>query len=264
MTSHTTNPTALRRNLARIYWLELQCEVLKHWRMPIYSLSTLLFPMMFYVLFALMFGRELIGDVTVATYMLATYGAFGVIGAALFAFGVGVATERAQGWMRLKQASPMPPLAYFVAKAAVALAFSALVVASLFMLGYLIAGIRLPASSWLALFGTLLLGALPFSAMGLWFGYLLGPNSAPVVLNLVYIPMVFVSGLWIPMSQLPTLVQQIGRYLPAYYAGQLALAPLGANLAPVASSLAWLAAYTAIFMLLAVAAYRRSHGQRYG
>ena len=41
----------------------------------------------------------------VATYLLATYATFGVIGAALFGFGVGVAVERGQGWMLLKRAS---------------------------------------------------------------------------------------------------------------------------------------------------------------
>ena len=48
--------------------------------------------------------------------MLATYGAFGVIGAALFGFGVSVAVERGQGWMRLSGSRRCPRLAWFVAK----------------------------------------------------------------------------------------------------------------------------------------------------
>ena len=39
----------------------------------------------------------------------------------------------------------------------------------------------------------LVIGALPFCAIGLAFGYLVGPNSAPAVLNLVYLPMAFAS-----------------------------------------------------------------------
>ena len=79
------------------------------------------------------------------TYMLATYGAFGVIGCALFGFGVGVAIERGQGWMRLKRVSPMPALAYFVAKIAMSASFATVIVAALFVLGATFGGVRMPA-----------------------------------------------------------------------------------------------------------------------
>ena len=65
--------------------------------------------------------------------------------------------------------------------------------------------------------------------MGLAFGYALGPNSAPTMLNLVNLPMAFASGLYIPLSQLPPFVQHLAPYLPAYHFGQLALAAIGAH-----------------------------------
>jgi ABC-2 type transport system permease protein len=138
----STSPK-LRRNLIRIYWLEAKAEFLKTWRIPAYSVATLAFPLMFYTIFGLTFRQDS-GPVNSATYLLATYGAFGIIGAALFGFGVGVAVERGQGWMRLKRASPMPPTAYFVAKIVMALFFSALVALSLFTLGFLFGDVRLP------------------------------------------------------------------------------------------------------------------------
>ena len=57
--------------------------------------------------------------------------------------------------------------------------------------------------------------------MGLAFGYLVGPNSAPAVLNLVWLPMAFASGLWIPISQLPQFVQPVAAFLPPYHFAQL-------------------------------------------
>ena len=100
---------------------------------------------MFYVIFGLTFADESAGPVGVTTYMLATYGAFGVIGSSLFGFGVSVAMERGQGWMRLKRVSPMPPLAYFVAKVVMSASFAALIVISLFVLGATFGGVRMPA-----------------------------------------------------------------------------------------------------------------------
>ena len=90
---------------------------------------------MFYLLFGVMFGRGTVGGVSMATYLIATYGAFGVIGAALFGFGVGVAIERGQGWMLLKRASPMPPMAFFAAKLAMCTIFAAAVFFVLAALG---------------------------------------------------------------------------------------------------------------------------------
>jgi ABC-2 type transport system permease protein len=220
---------------------------------------------MFYALFGLMFGNRDTGGVRMAVYMLATYGAFGVIGASLFGFGVGVATERGQGWMRLKRASPMPPAAYFVAKLLVALSFSAAVVLGLFGLAALVGGVFLPLGTYGALFAILLLGALPFAAMGLMFGYLVGPNSAPAVLNLVYLPMAFFSGLWVPIDQLPAFVQRLAPYLPPYHYAQLALGVFGWQQSSSPwTHVIWLALFTVFFLAAALLLYRRDDGKTYG
>ncbi len=259
-------PVAGRRpSQLKLYRIEATHEILKLIRVPIFAISTLAFPLMFYVLFGLTFADETAGGVRVATYMLATYGAFGVIGSGLFGFGVGVAVERGQGWMRLKRVSPMPPLAYFIAKVAMSTAFAALIVAALFTLGATLGGARLPADQWILLGGVLILGALPFCAMGLAFGYLVGPNSAPALLNLIYLPMAFASGLWLPISQLPEVVQSIAPFLPPYHFAQLALGTFGAAQgdSPVLH-LGALAVFTIGFLALAAWGYRRDEGRTYG
>ena len=192
------------------------------------------------------------------TYLLVTYGAFGVIGAALFGFGVSVAVERGQGWMRLKRVAPMPPLAYFVAKVLMSLAFATIIVVGLFALGALLGGVRLGPGQWAAVGLALVAGALPFSAMGLAFGYLVGPNSAPAVLNLAWLPMAFASGLWIPIGQLPPLVQSVAPFLPPYHFVQLALGTIGASEggSPVAHAGAVLG-FTVVFLLVAAWGFRR-------
>src|SRR5947209_4486870 len=119
--------------MARVYWMETKMEFLKLLRMRTYSMSTILFPLMFYCFFGLAMGRQQSTELpmTIARYLLATYGAFAIVGATLYAFGVGVAVERGQGWMQVKRTSPMPIPAYFLAKAAVATTFGAIVVALL-------------------------------------------------------------------------------------------------------------------------------------
>lgn len=246
-----------------IYLLETRYELLKNLRLPMYSVPTVAFPLVFYCLFGFAFRSE--GGFDMATYLLATYGAFGVIGASLFGFGVGVAVERGQGWLLLKRATPMPPGAYLFAKTAMALLFSATIVGGLFALGALFGGVRLPAGNWWALAAVLIAGALPFSAFGLAMGCLSGPNAAPAIANLLLLPTAFLSGLWVPVQALPGWMQAIAPCLPPYHFAELALRALGMpDRAPAATAAAVLAGFTALSLAVAAWAYRRDEGRTYG
>lgn len=263
------NPTATitePRSLAHIYALEAKYELLKTLRMPAYAIPTVSFPLLFYVFFGLAFGGgNSAGSVTMATYLLATYGTFGVIGASLFGFGVGVAIERGQGWMLLKRATPMPPMAYFTAKISMALTFSTILVLGLFALGAAFGSVSMPAQTWGSLAAILIAGALPFCAFGLFLGYLCGPNSAPAIVNLLYLPLAFLSGLWIPVQALPGILQKLAPALPPYHLSQLALAQIGANSGPAAwVSILYLVIFTLVSLGLAYLGYRRDEGKTYG
>ena len=258
-------PRFTRRSLLRVYRTEAWQEFLKLIRLPIFAVTTIALPLMFYVIFGITFAGEQAGGVGMTTYMLVTYGAFGVIGVALFGFGVSVAVERGQGWMRLKRVAPMPPLAYFVGKVVMSLAVATIIVLAMFTLGAIVGGVRLDPQQWVAAGLALVAGALPFSAMGLAFGYLVGPNSAPAVLNLVWLPMAFASGLWIPISQLPDVVQSVAVALPPYHFVQLALGTIGASEggSPVVHA-AGVLGFTLLFLVVATWGFRRDEGRTYG
>ncbi|MCX6632557.1 MAG: hypothetical protein NTW28_33550, partial [Candidatus Solibacter sp.] len=77
--------------MMRVYWLEARTELLKYARMKSYSLSTILFPLMFYCFFGLAMPSQPGGSTSMARYLIATYGAFAIMGSTLYAFGVGIA-----------------------------------------------------------------------------------------------------------------------------------------------------------------------------
>src|SRR6202000_2137054 len=94
-----------------------------------FSLSTIGFPVMFYILFGIANRNAIIsGNIRIAKYMLGGYACFGLIGAALFGIGVGVASEIAAGWLELKRGSPMAAAAYLFAKCASAVGFGLIIV----------------------------------------------------------------------------------------------------------------------------------------
>jgi len=253
--------------MTHVYWMEAKSEFLKLLRMRTYSISTVMFPLMFYCFFGLAMGREQQpgASMPMARYLLATYGAFAVVGATLYAFGVGVAVERGLGWLQLKRASPMPPAAYFLAKAAVSLTFGAVVVALLFALGALFGGVQMPAEQWLALGGTLVVGAIPFCALGLAIGNFAGPNSAPATVNMIYMPLAFCAGLWIPLEFLPGALKLIAPFLPTYHFAQIALGMLHApTQGTTMGHVEALAAFTIIFAGIAWLGNSREGEKMYG
>lgn len=213
----------------RTHLLEMKYEFLKTWRMPDFTLPTLLFPVAFYMFFGVLLGVKSVGKLTLAEYLLATYGAFGVIGAALFGFGVSVATERGQGWLEAKRTTPMPISAYFLSKLVLAAIFGTIIVILLITLGTLFGNVVMPLSQSLALLGVLVAGSIPFCAIGLAIGFLAGPSSATPIMNIIYLPLGALSGLWIPIEFLPRNLQVAALWMPPYHYGQLALHVTGGS-----------------------------------
>jgi len=271
--SATTFPTptlAPRRSLGRmlaIYAKEAKYELLKNTRIPVYAISTIAFPLMFYVLFGIVLSKSA-DRADNATYMLATMGCFGVMAVSLFGFGVSLAMERGQGWLQVKRASPMPVGAYFTAKLFAAVVFSTVIMLLLLAVGYTFGGVHLPAATTAKLVAILVAGSIPFSAMGLAIGYFAKPNSAPAVVNLLYLPMSFCSGLWIPLFMLPHGLQALAKFLPPFHLAQLALdtAGINVNMQPTSNlgHVEALIAFTLIFLGLAAVGYRRDEGKTYG
>jgi len=203
---------------ARVLRQEIRYEFLKMLRLRAFSLSVIGFPVMFYFLFGVSNRHT-----EWARYLLASYSCFGMVGASLFGLGAGIAMERMQGWLELKQASPMPRLAYLAAKTVACSAFALIIVALLVTLGVTLGGVAMTAGEALKLAGITLAGALPFASMGLLLSLVMPANAAPGIINLIYLPMSFMSGLWMPLSMLPHWMQKMAPALPTYHYAQLAL-----------------------------------------
>jgi ABC-2 type transport system permease protein len=266
ITLNTAQVPRSPRQFAAIYLKEAKYEFLKNLRLRTYTASVMSFPIMFYVLFGLfLFSKEAIDGTRGPTYLIASYGTFGVMGASLFGTAAGLASDRGLGWLQVKRASPMPPFAYFVAKATTSLIFSAIIVLALFTLGIAFGGVRMSIVDFARLFTTLVAGSLPFSAMGLALGYFAGPNSAPPMINLIYLPMSVCSGLWVPFMFLPKILRQIALALPSYHLSQLALGVVGAG-THQSAALHWemLAAFTMICLGVARIGFQRDQEKMYG
>ena len=142
--STTQQPRASVRSigaLARIFRKETKYEFLKLLRNKQFCLATIGFPVMFYTLFGLSNHKAIYGNFQLAKYLMGGYACFGLVGAALFGIGVGMAAEISAGWLEVKRASPMPPMAYLFAKCITAIAFGLIIVSILITLGASFGGV---------------------------------------------------------------------------------------------------------------------------
>jgi ABC-2 type transport system permease protein len=203
---------------ANVLRKETRYEFLRMLRLKVFSLSVVGFPVMFYLLFG-----TLNSHTEYARYLLASYSCFGMVGASLFGLGAGIAMERMQGWLELKQASPMPRFAYLAAKTISCASFAMVIVCLLTLIGITLGGVHITVVEFLKLAGITLAGAIPFASMGLLLSFLMPPTAGPGIINLIYLPMSFASGLWMPIQILPRWMQRIAPALPTYHYGQLAL-----------------------------------------
>ena len=254
-----TPPTGFVRSL-RIFFIETRYEFVRMLRTRTFSLSVIGFPVMFYVLFGLLLnrGEHFGGGQTAARYLLAGYAVFGAVGAALFGVGVGLAAELNAGWLELKRASPMPALAYLLAKCCTAMAFGVIIVCLLVLLGLAFGHVSLTLSQFAAMIGLTLVNAIPFASMGLLVALLVPMNSAPGITNMIYLPMSFLGGLWLPTQALPHFLQVFAPVLPTFHAGQLMIGTLGfAVIGSRTSHWLYLAGFTMVLLGVASIVFHR-------
>lgn len=251
-------PRMSTRALLGAYRGEIVGECLRYLRSPAFVLPSLLFPCVFYLMFAVLLNRH--GGVEVGRYMLSAYLVFGIMGPGLFGFGVALANDRENGLLTLKRALPMPPAAHLLAKAVMAMMMATIIAALLLALGVGLAKVPLTAMQLLQLLVLAPLGALPFCALGTLIGSLAKGSAAAAIVNLVYLPMAFLSGLWVPLAALPALFARVAMLSPAWHLHQLALQAAG--LSSAGSSLVHLLMLvTFSALMLVLAAYRlRRHG----
>jgi len=267
MSAIAVRPTRSTPRLApigRTLWKQTRAQWRLLLRQPAVSLIAIILPVLLYVLFALPSAhRAYSSNVSMGAYMLASLGAYGVGLIMVFTFGATVAIDRGQKNDLLMRATPLPPAVDIAARASVAIVFAVITLLVLFAVA-IFAGVRLQPMTWLAIMATLVIGSLPLLGLGLAVAYLISPNAAVAIVNVIYMLLAFASGFLAPMNQLPNFVQQLAVYLPTYHYAQLAWGAIGVPSENVLVSAAWLVGYAVVFFGIALWAYRRDASRRSG
>lgn len=216
-----TLTTPLRFTL-RILALETRADLSRLLRTPAFSVPTLLFPVMFYLLFGVMTGAHN-ANPQIATQIFARFVVFGVMAPGLFGTGVTLAMDRERGLLELKRALPLPSGIYLAAKLITAMLLSGCTAILLMLFAATLGHVVLLTTQWGALLILAIIGVLPFCAIGLVIGSLVKGTAAPAIINLIYLPMAFLSGVLMPLSVLPHVIAQLAPLWPTYHLAGVAM-----------------------------------------
>jgi ABC-2 type transport system permease protein len=264
--TNTINPSHSRSNAITSLVANIRVEFFAMLRNPASLVPTLLFPVMFWFFFGLPNANQKSeSGFNIGAYILASFATYSIIQTVLFNLGIFIAIERSSGWYRFLRTTPFRVWVLFSAKMIGVLGLGLIALTLLLTVGAFSAGIQLPFGTWLEIIGRALIAMLPFAALAVAIGYLAsGPGSASPIINLIFFPMSFGSGLFIPLDGLPKIVQDIAPFLPAYHAGEFVRRAIGAGQrSSDLENLLWLAGFTVAFLALAVWAYKRDEGTNY-
>jgi ABC-2 type transport system permease protein len=243
-----------RARVLRAYLIEAKYEFLHMLRTPVFVIPFLVLPAGIYLFATLMASRDIHAHPGIATFLLTGFSVFAIVGPTLFGVGCPLAIERDAGLLRLKRAQPAPTGAYLIAKTAMATLFAALAMGSILIAALATHTLGLDTARLLALCALLVVGSVPFSAIGLCIGAHVRGSAAPGIIHLIYLPMLYLSGLFFP---LPMSLQRWAILWPAFHLDRLALDVAGVAVPgaiPVlpAASVAYLLAITLLCGTVAI------------
>jgi ABC-2 type transport system permease protein len=237
----------------RAYIAEAKYETLRMLRAPAFAGPFLVIPIAMYLFFGMMGGSGTSAraeSMPPGPFLLTGFLVMGIMGPPLFSFGMSMALEREQGLLQLKRAQPMPKGAYLLAKLLMSIIFAALVATELAVAAAFRSRVPLTAGQLASVGAVAIAGTLPFGAIGLFIGARVSGRTAPAFVNLAYIPMMYLSGLFFPI---PEGIRWIALFSPAFHLNQLALHVAGTpSLLGPAINVAAMAGVTVMFAGLTV------------
>lgn len=182
---------------------------------------TIAFPVMMLLLFASIFKGtvERTGVETSRVYVAGIMGST-LMSTAFVSLAIGMSIERESGMLKRLAGTPMPKASYFLGKIGMVLATVAAQVVVLVALGVAFFHVELPASgaAWATFFVVFVLDVTASTLLGISVGsWINDSKSGPAVVNLPFVALQFISGVWISVDQLPTWLLRTSQVFPLHW-----------------------------------------------
>jgi len=238
------------RAAAGLAWRQYRLERRLFWRNPSAAFFNFLLPLLFLAFFGAIFSSNQANlDVIVPGIA-----GMSVMATTFSALAFNITFLREQGVLKRMRGTPLPASAYLAGIAGNALTNATVQIAIIVVAGRVFFGTGWP-KSWPELVLFVGLGVVCFASLGVAFSHVI-PNfdSAPAYVNAVFLPVIFISGVFFDVNEAPKLLRDVAEVLPLVHVidGLSGALVTGATIADNLTSLAVLAIWSAVGIVLAV------------
>ena len=203
--------------MTRVFLRELRNQQRLFWRSYEAAFFTFFLPILFLILLGSVYGDEEIEGIRGSTYLLAGLLGYGVVATAFAGLAITLVVRREAGVLKRVRGTPLPTVVLLGA-----VVTSTLVVIALQVVAQVLVGRFLLDASWPAAPGSfvlaLLVGAVAFAALGLAVTAVVrSAEGSSAVVNAIYLPLTFISGVFFSVESLPGVLQAIADVSPLTY-----------------------------------------------
>ena len=187
-------------------WHQFRYDQRTFWRSPASVFFTVMFPLLFLVIFNGLFGNDDIDalGIPVSTYYVPGIITLAVVSATTQSLAINLTADREAGRLKRIRATPLPAWAFVAGRVGNSFVTSVLMVVLVTAIGRVFYDVPLPGETIPALLLTLMVGAGAFSCLGFALTAVIPTEEAgPPITNVVLLPLYFISGVFVPESEIP-------------------------------------------------------------
>jgi len=188
-------------------------------RNPAATFFTVIFPLIFLFVFVGIYGNEEMGSgARVANFYVAGILALSIISATMVNVAITMTARRERGILKRVRGTPLRPMVFIAAQATAAIAIAAVMTVLMITIGWLLFDVSLRAAAIGPLVGSVLVGAVSFSALGLALTIVIpSENAASAVTNAIVLPLYFISDVFIADFDKPILLDAVANFFPVQH-----------------------------------------------
>ena len=188
------------------------------WRNPASVFFTVMLPVLFLVIFNTIFGNEPIeelGGIKTSTYYVPAIITLAVVSDTTQSLAIRLTVDRENGILKRGRGTPLPTWVFFAGKVGNAIVVSLLMLVVVSAIGRLVYEVEIPWDRLPAVLVTLAIGAAAFCCLGVALSAAIpSEDAAAPIANFALLPLYFLSGVFIPESEIPEGVLHVADAFP--------------------------------------------------
>lgn len=187
------------------------------WRNPASVFFTVMLPLIFLFIFATIFGNDDVAGrgVKTTTYYVPAILALAIISASTQSIAINLTEDRERGLLKRVRGTPLPVPVFVAGRVGNSLLISLVMLVVVSLIGRLVYGVTIPTATLPAVLATVAVGAFSFCCLGFAMTAIIpSEDAAPAITNALILPLYFISGIFIPDSEIPSGVLAVADVFP--------------------------------------------------